>query len=163
VSITLLDIMAPTVKYAQALRAIGQDLEGKHPRNFNLVIVGDSFVVRGKAGLAPFFRAFELNYSAGDIERLEREGWGKRINSTGMPDFLSLSQVLRAVGCYVDLKGGCLQRASKENQSMTIAYATDVSQNNREVCQISMLYDFCVRMYLQRSGRNASMDVEENG
>jgi hypothetical protein len=46
---------------------------------------------------------------------------------------------------------------------MTIAYATDVSQTNREVCQISTLYDFCVRMYLQRSGRNGSMDVEENG
>jgi hypothetical protein len=98
-------IMAPTVNYAQALRAIGQDLEGKYPRNFNLVIVGDSFVVRGKAGLAPFLRTFELRYTAVDVGRLEREGWAKRINSTGMPDFLSLSQVLRAVGCYVDLKG----------------------------------------------------------
>ena len=100
---------------------------------------------------------------AGVVERLEREGWAKRINSTRMPDFLGLSQILRAIGCYVDLKGGYLQRASKKNQSVTIEYATGVSQNNREVCQISMLYDFCVRMYIQRSGRNGSMDVEENG
>src|SRR5437870_5511466 len=45
------------------------------------------------------------------VERLEREGWAKRINSTRMPDFLGLSQILRAIGCYVDLKGGYLQRA----------------------------------------------------
>lgn len=152
--------MILTSNYAQTLRAIGQDLEGKHPRNFSLLIVGDLHIARGKAGTGPFPRPFELRYTCDDIERLGLEGCAKRINSTGMPDFLSLSQILRAVGCYVDLKNGNLQRASREDQLVTVEYVTGLSQHNREVYPISALYDLCVRMYIQRSDRTRSMDIE---
>jgi hypothetical protein len=152
--------MILTANYAQTLRAIGQDLEGKHPKSLNLVVTGGSYFTRGRAGSGPFLRSFELRYTPGDIDRLEREGLAKRMNSTGMPDFLSLSQILRAVGCYVDLKNGYLKRVSRENQSLTVEYVTGLSQHNREVCPTSHLYDFCVRMYIQRSCRNQSTDIE---
>lgn len=152
--------MVPTRNYAQTLRAIGQDLEGKHPRNLSLIALEDAYIVRGRAGAGPFLRSFELRYTPEEIERLEREGWSKRMNSARMPDFLSLSQVLRAIGYYIDLKSGYLQRVAKENQSLTVEYVTSVSQNNRQLFLTSTLYDFCVRMYIQRSCRNNSMEVE---
>ncbi len=155
--------MIQASNYAQTLRAIGQDLEGKHPKNFDLEVSGDLYFVRAKVGVPSSAETFEWRYTSEDIERLEREGKARRSDSGGMPDFLSLSQILRGVGCYVDLKGGYIQRTSKEDQVVTIEYTTGLSQHNRAVCPVSTLYDLCVRMYIQRSSRSGSMDVEETG
>lgn len=167
--------------YARDLRAIGDDLESKHIEDFELKSDGINYLMRVEAwepppkkspkdilveGLhtlwqklqqrepRPVFPAdFEQRYTPEDIDRLDREGWTRRQQSHKMPGTESLSQVLRAVGAYLDLKGAHLLGVSKRGPWITLRYKTAEGGQELEEFMISTLYDFCVRMYIQRKDR----------
>ena len=138
--------------YARDLRAIGDDLESKEIEDFELKSDGINYLMRVEAwepppkklatdvlieGLhtlwqklqrrepRPVFPAdFEQRYTPEDIDRLDREGRTRRQPSQKMPGTESVSQILRAVGAYLDLKGTHLLELSKRGPWITLRYKT---------------------------------------
>src|SRR2546422_8260153 len=100
--------------YSQILRAIGQDLEAARLRYFDIRIEGKDYLVQP----ATSSKSLELRYTPEDIGRLERQGRARRSDPSRTPDFSSLSQVLRAIGHYVDRKDGYLLEVSKKAPSL---------------------------------------------
>jgi hypothetical protein len=140
----------PDRSYGQILRAIGQDLEAARLRYFEITTAGKDYLVRPSTSFEPQ----ELRYTAEDIVRLEREGRARRSDPSGTPDFSSLSQVLRAIGNYVDRKDGRLIEVSKpvpsRAQMLSIQYRTATGASIKEEFSASGLYALCVRMHKQR-------------
>ena len=66
----------------------------------------------------------EKHYCPEDLRELEAEGRERRKTLPGPPDLLSLSQVLRLAGNYVDRMRGRLIRVSWQDQSDKIQSIT---------------------------------------
>jgi len=105
-------------RYSYILRAIGQSLEEKQIVDFDLIMTGRSCVVHSRRRRAPSKMrewwqgwwihepegAFPLSFSPVDIEWLNYTGESQRRSLDQAPDFRRLSQMLRTVGAYVDLR-----------------------------------------------------------
>lgn len=116
-------------------------------------------LIRGKrpgpqSAAAPSSGVLELHYTADDIARMERAGREKRSAApSGTPEAHALSQILRALGDFVDQKQGRLLAIRKEDQALTVDYESALKRNMSEELTVSTLYDHWVRMYLKRSQR----------
>ena len=163
--------------YARDFRVIGYDLEAKGVEDFELESEGANYLVLGRTKVAqPSQKGFvrglrtlweklqnrgpkpaaepeKMVYTSDSIDGLRKEAQEKRRQVEAMPTTHNMSQVLRAVGAYLDLKKARLLRVSKQGPWLTLQY--EVEQGNRivEEFTVSTLYDFCVRMYLKRRGR----------
>lgn len=137
-------------KYAQTLRAIGQDLEAVNLKYFEIKSEGKDYLVRAATSPEPL----ELRYTSEDTQRLERQGRAKRRDPAGTPDFSALSQALRVIGEYIDRKDGRLLGVSKHAGAMlTLEYDTGQHRLKKEEFLASGLYDLSVRMYKRRDTR----------
>src|SRR2546430_16667037 len=87
---------------SQALRAIGQDLELRGIKTFIIRCEGNLYVVEAGYQSPPAPTPVTLHYTLDDIKQLDREGRERR--NSGVKDFLSLSQILRAIGSSVGKK-----------------------------------------------------------
>ena len=168
-----------TVAYTKTLRVIGQALELLHIETFVLERVGEKYFLRGESRTPPVKKsgmqilqkhsrvgrqrlrgrqvakrsssALKLEYASEDISRLEHEGKAKRRGLEEIPDKYSQSQILRAVGAYIDFKGARLLKLFKRGNRITIRYKTIQGGSNTDRLTISSLSPIFVRMYLQRS------------
>ncbi len=95
----------------------------------------------------------DLCYTRQDIDRLEREAQGKRVEPEGAADAASVSQLLRTVGAYVNHKGARLIKITRNTAALSITYEMASGQKIEEVIEPSVVYDFWVRMYLKRAVR----------
>jgi hypothetical protein len=95
----------------------------------------------------------ELQYTMDDVKRLEIEGQRKRTDPNQMPNQSSLSQVLRCVGAYLNLKRARLLRLWRDAESVSVEYETSLGSKLKETLVASELYDLWVRMYMQRAER----------
>jgi hypothetical protein len=143
--------MLPGPSYAQILRAIGEDLEAANLRYFDIRIEGKDYVVKPATSFEPKIR----RYTPEDIVSLEREGRAKRSDPLRTPDFSSISQILRAIGYYIDRKDGYLLEISKALPSragrmLRIQYKTAMANRIKEEFSASDVYALCVRMYKNR-------------
>lgn len=137
-------------KYAQELRVIGQSLEEMHVKAFDIKREGKDYVILGYLE-AP--EPVESQYTTADIEHVDRERRGMRSNPSGMPDFRSLPQLLRAIGYYLEHKEGRLMAISRQSGAVaviTIQYETAQRRQKEEEYLPSDLYDLGLRMYKQR-------------
>lgn len=171
--------MAQSPSYAQLLRPVGQMLEGLEVESFVLQVEGDDFIVQGrqrarkspqaqektlrvvwqilrgreaspKEPAAASAGALELRYTRDDVARMEREGQSRRREPGQTPEAHGTSQILRAVGAFVDHKGGRFLAVSKRDQNVTIEYQSPLNRKVVDELTVSSLYDFWVRMYLRR-------------
>lgn len=175
--------MNEAATYAQTLRAIGQDLEERECSKFRLEKRHEMYVVQGQAEHSTLERSpvsffkdvkirsllkifgiqhakaeadpFEVYYTAEEISRLENRGQSLRGSFSGVPELLSLSQILRAVGAYIDEKGGrllCVSRAqqSGERHAVVVQYETFNGERKEEDRLLSNIYDLNVHMYKRR-------------
>ncbi len=102
----------------------------------------------------PTSGALELHYTHDDIARMDAEGQSKRQSSGGGgPEAHNLSQILRAVGAFVDQKQGRLLGVSKDGQDIAIDYESALKRNQTEKFTVASLYDYWVKMYLRRRER----------
>jgi hypothetical protein len=172
--------MFENLSYAALLRPIGQMLETLRIDSFAVKPDREGFVIRDKtrnrAQLTPRERTFlaelhsshmasldkedALRLAAGvfewhvtkdDLERLEREGRGRRGGPEHTPDSHSVSQILRVVGSILDQKRGYMGYVSKDEQLVTVEYTVPGGQSNSEQYNLPMLYDYWVRMYKKRT------------
>jgi hypothetical protein len=169
---------------AKILRAIGQDLEARGIASFSLSFAGDHYRLRGavrcQRAAAPRPSRFwfsrrpetpepaptDIYYSYEDIERLDQSGRAKRGPSSGLPDFFSLSQQLRAVGAIADRKHAQLLRLDRAGGDDLTPFLTVQMRIPDGTCQVeqhsaSTLYDFCVRMYKARKKQASSFALSE--
>lgn len=162
--------MTSASAYAQKLRAIGQAMEVSRLEDFDIES-NDSFFVRGimrsKPQKVSFFQALfgqswhgdakflEFRYTPDAIEKLEQEGQARRRDPSGMPDFHSLSQMLRTVGAYADGKRVPLRKVYRRGTRVTLEFETGQGAPTIEEHTTSSFYNFFVHMYLRRSGQPA--------
>src|SRR4030095_6740171 len=91
--------------WLKALRAIGHDLEMRGIKTFVIRCESDLYVVEAGYQSPPGPTPAILAYTLDDIEQLDGEGREGGDHDSGVKDFLSLSQILPAIGTYVGRKG----------------------------------------------------------
>jgi hypothetical protein len=152
---------------AQSLRVIGQNLGVLSLDSFELVKIGDEYIVssgefgkeRQRGFLAKVRRTLfghydleipnSISFTASDILRVDAQRSLQR--EPGSPrDRRDLSFTLRVLGDYLDRKGAGRFIIHWSKNSATVTYDDHMESFSPET-----LYDFGIRMYLRRSGRGA--------
>jgi len=172
-----------SLNFSQLLRPVGQMLEPLQIESFSLKVEDSGVSVhaqkREEARAQPpgvslrvtwqIFRrkkterehdpqpssgALEVYYTRDDIARMDTEARGRRQGAGGRPEAHTLSQILRAVGAFVDQKQGRLVGVSMDGQEISIEYESALNRNLTEKFTVASLYDFWVKMYLRRRDRS---------
>ncbi len=141
--------MRNRISYAQQLRVVGQTVETLELRDFQITADRSGYVVEA----TPPDVTPPHHLTPQDLERLERAGQAKRKDGSQMPDFYRPSQVLRALGAYLDIGGLQLLQLSKHGPGITLEAQTASGGRQTEERSIAAVYDMSVRMYLKRSSR----------
>lgn len=163
--------MAPeTLSYTQALRVIGQDLDGVGVNSFELEKRDDAYIVqldrRETAKVLPrensLLKHFTekilgpgepakeisntLHFTAAQLLRSDTERRMRRSTPGAMPDISDLSLVLRVLGDYLDRKAANDFAISWSTDSIKVRFG-----RKEEIFTLPNLYDLGVHMYLKRS------------
>ena len=101
----------------------------------------------------PSSGSLEIHYTREDIARMDVQGQSKRTGASGSPEAHTLSQILRAVGAFVDQKQGRLLSVVKDGQDISIEYESALKRALTEKFTVASLYDYWVKMYLRRRER----------
>ena len=122
---------------------------------------GDKFIVQGWSKKASISMDIVKRYSPEDIKKLDEEGKAKRKLASRALNLLSLPQVLRFCGSYVDRLGGRLTRVSWQDQtdkiqSITIEFEP-AETNRKSDAQVTTVEELCIHVYKQRK-KNSSAD-----
>lgn len=141
-------------RYSNALRCIGQSLESLDLKAVELKTVGDSFIVQGRSKAPQAILEIDKHYTPEDIKELEIQGRTRRDPTAGPVNLLSLSQVLRLAGSYVDRADGRLLRVSWQDQSdkiqsVTIQYEACAHEHAAD-SQITTVEELSIHIYKQR-------------
>lgn len=159
--------------YAQTLRAIGQGLEAKNISTFQLISSRERYLVRVRRSKEPSYLSIlrkvfqpycrnqtnlvtsknyfiKFHFSRDDLQHLERQGQARRHDPSKTPDFYTLPQIMRTVGCYIDKKGGRLAWIDMDGKKITLRYDNEQRYKILEHHTIPSLYDMFVCMYLHR-------------
>src|SRR5438046_2641911 len=147
----------PKIKnsYSTILRAIGQELEARGLKTFELRPDGDVYIVACGYQEPPSATPVTLHYSWEDIEDLDRAGRAKRRKLSPPKEFVTLVQIFRAIGGYLD-KNQCRIIAISNNKLLSIdtqqseVHVTETSEKrfrtgSIEVTRIAILSMSCLR------------------
>jgi hypothetical protein len=145
------------VKYATALRCIGQDLVRRDMKTFEITVEGGHFVLCGRSSAVSGDVPEVIRYTPADIELLDRSGECQR----GQPAekaFLHEAQMLRAIGEHLDKYNSVLIRVAKSKELPTecpfqIEYCTREGEQIIDDRPGTALFDMCVLMVQKRRQR----------
>jgi len=98
-------------------------------------------------------RVLQFRITPEDATGLELEGQERRRSLGKVPEIGTPSQILRAVGGFIDHKHARLLEVSKSDQDIHFEYELPSRETVMERFTISSLYDYWVRMYLRRKDR----------
>jgi hypothetical protein len=173
--------MAPNYSFSQLLRPVGQMLEALQIESLSLKVEDAGVSVRAQkrqerqppaANISlhvtwqifrrkksapesqPISGVLELHYSHDDIMRMDSEAQIQRRGTGGSPEANTLSQILRAVGAFVDQKQGRLLGVTIQGQDIAIEYESALKKVLTEKFTVSSLYDYWVKLYLRRRERH---------
>src|SRR5215510_11068778 len=142
--------------YSIALRCIGQSLESMELKAVEVKTHGDNYIIQAWNKGTSTSMDFERHCSPEDLRKLDIEGKEKRKALPGPPNLLSLSQVLRLAGNYVDRMRGRLIRVSWQDQSdniksVTIQYEPcPTDRREQDESQTIVIEEVCIHIYKQR-------------
>lgn len=160
--------MPPRKSYDQRLRNIGQSLEAQRISVFELSHQGERFVVKGEpekeTSLLDALRNWQrrqrsdglkgsLTFTDQDIDQLERQGRANRSRANRLPDFHSLSNTLRTIGSYLDLKNADLVEIRKHQLSVTILSRSKEGHPEYEERPLASFYEFFLKLHASRGKR----------
>jgi hypothetical protein len=145
----------PAVSCSEILRVIGQDLEIRGIKAFDIRDEGERILVQCGYQVPPAATPVTLYYTPRDIEELKPQGAEKRGQSSKQGDFFTLSHTLRAIGAYVDQKKARLIRLSNNDcPGADVVFRIEYETRERERVvddrSGSAIYDLCVNMYKRR-------------
>lgn len=170
-----------TLNRSQSLRAVGQLLEALNIESFSVRADDNDFLVRDRHprrnreikvrdGLGSvweticdrdsrFANSFQstgvlqFRVTPEDVALLEHHGQERRQNLGRVPEIGAPSQILRAIGHFVDYKRGHVVEISKNDQDVYFEYELPSHETVVERFTVSSLYDHWVKMYLNRHDR----------
>jgi len=151
------------MRYASTLRCIGQSLEAMELKSLEIKTHGDDFIVQVWHRGPSMAVDLEKHYSRQDLRNLDAEGREKRKPFAGPPNLLSLSQVLRLAGNYVDRMRGRLLRVSWQDQSgkiqsITVQWEPVIPVMGARESQPTSIEELCIHIYKQRKKIPLSSD-----
>jgi hypothetical protein len=144
-----------SVNYSTALRCIGQDLESRGLRTLDIISDSTGYIVLAGYQPPPAPMPVSLRYTPADIVELDRTGQDQRGTSSPTKEFVSLVQILRAIGGYLDKNQARLIRISNNeapgsSPSFSVEYETKEGDRIVDDRDGTAIYDMCVSMYKQR-------------
>lgn len=160
--------MKANTSYDRDLRAIGQALEIRGITVFEIKNQAGRYVVRGTpdkplsliASMRRWARKREgdasstINYSAQEIEEIERQGKKKRVKSGRLPDFYNLSNTLRTLGAYLNSKDAELLELHKRPLTVTLLYQNNHGHPHMEDRTIASFFNVFVERHGKRNRVN---------
>ena len=123
------------LKFAAALRAIGEDLAAERLLNLEIAVADGVYIVRGTRAIKPGdgkSAEFERRYTVDDVARLDRAGRDQQTGPGGTPDLGMLPEALRIAGGIVDEKRGRLVKLIKEERKIVFEYVDASGERRRE-------------------------------
>ena len=149
--------------YAGALRCIGQALENQNIEVFELKCHGNEFRLQCGEPNPPFTTLMKMSFSKEQIQMIDREGRARRSQAAGPIRFDTTSEILRAVGAYLDKKGGYLQSINTSGSSSDVAveleYQTKAGDVEVEVLPMKFIREACIQMYKRRTGLKTPINL----
>lgn len=144
-----------STKYATALRCIGQDLERRGLKSFDIRFESNEYVALCGYQNPPAPTPVTIQYTVKDLEELDRVGSGTRGGSLALKDFLNQVQIFRTIGGYLDKNEAHLVRLSNNDAKgkvslFVVEYITRDGERVIDDRAGSAIYDMCVTMYKQR-------------
>ena len=146
---------SPDVSFAAALRCIGQDLERRAIKAFDIQFDGSEYRAHCSYQEPPATTPVTLTYTVADLGESDQVGEDRRGAETPAQDFLNLVQIFRTIGGYLDRNEARLVRITN-NEPLSNASPCKVEYVTREGERIvddragSAIYDMCVVMYKRR-------------
>ena len=146
------------MRYSSLLRCIGQVLEEMPLKALEVRSHGDDLIVQGWHRGTSMAMDFEKHYSLEDLRAVDKEGRKKRRAFSAPADLLSLPEVLRLAGTYVDRTRGRLIRVSWQDQSdkiqsLTVQWeAIEDGQLNKS--PLTTIEELCIHIYKRRKKIN---------
>lgn len=154
--------------YNHELRAVGQALEARGISIFELKTRLGQYIVSGKpdkpeslmAALRQLrnnnWRRSErtLTFTSQDINELEIKGKTRRSVAGRLPDFYNVSNILRTVGAYLDVKKARLVEIQKRPLTLTLLYQTSGGYPEVEDRTIVSFYQTFIELHGKRARRN---------
>jgi hypothetical protein len=157
--------MATETSYGEDFRSIGQALEAKSVRSFELKRLGDWYILQGvpprDGSLRSKLHKFKLRFRSGsdaesltlalsDVEELSRKGKAKRFIPGRMPDFRRLSNMLRTIGGYLESKQAKFIDLKVRPLTVTLSYKDNDGQQQMEDRTIRSFYRLSLDLYEKR-------------
>ena len=145
----------PQINYATVLRCIGQDLERRGLKCFDVRCEGKDYIAQCGYQDPPAPTPVTIYYRPADIAELDQSGERNRKLLSPSKDFLNQSQIFRTIGGFLDKSEAKLIRLSN-NRSAAKDATLVVEYINRDRERVvddragSAIYDLCVAMYKQR-------------
>ena len=151
--------------YNHELRAIGQALEAQGISTFELKAQVGRYVVSGAPekpeSLIAALRQWRTNgwrrgprtvtYTAQDITTLEKKGQAGRAANGHLPEFYNVSNILRTVGAYLDVKNAHLLEIQKRPLTLTLLYQSMGGHPLVEDRTIASFYKLFTDLHARRS------------
>lgn len=157
------EISPKRMRFASILRCIGQSLEAQQLKALEIKVHGDDLVVQAWNRGTSMAMDLEKIYSPEEVRILDAEGRAKRRAFTKPPDLLSLSQVLRLAGNYVDRVRGRLLRVSWQDQSekiqsITVQWEAPRADSQARQGPLAIVEELCIHVYKQRKKMNIATE-----
>jgi len=145
----------PRINFAMALRYIGQDLERRGIKCFNIRFEANEYLALCGYQEPPAETPVTIRYRPVDLADIDDAGAEKQGQTVPAKEFLNLVQILRTVGGFLDKNEARLVRLTN-NESAATEPSVKIEYISREGERVladrtgSALYDMCVAMYKQR-------------
>jgi len=164
--------------HAQILRTIGHALETHGVVNCDITVENGVYTIKGlvspgkneRPGWLQIVREFfvrdsapradrithriMLRFSMADIRKIDAHVRRRRSATPELPDPLSMSQLLRVIGGFMDKRDGeQLLGLWIDERWVTITHVSRDNQLLKTTHDIEYFYDLWVKMYLRRSNR----------
>lgn len=141
--------------FATALRSIGQDLERRGLKTFDIRFDGREFVAQCGYQEPPAETPVEITYRPSDIDELDQSGGEKRSRVAPSKDFLNQPQIFRTIGGFLDRNEAQLVRLANndpraKDSTFVVEYTSRDGEHVVDDHAGAAIYDMCVSMYKQR-------------
>lgn len=145
----------PGLSYATALRCIGQDIERRSLKSFDIQVRGRTFLVEAGYQEPPAPTPVSIEYTLEDIEELDRHGEGRRGEASRGKEFINQVQIFRTIGAFMDRNEACFLRLTNnltkaKDALFVVEYVTREGERVVDDRAGAAIYDMCVQMYKQR-------------
>jgi hypothetical protein len=156
------------INFSNTLRCIGQDLNRRDFKVFDICSEGDRYLVRGGYESPTAAFPVTIHYTVADIKQLDSAGPDKRGKLPPAEDLVNPEQVLRTFGGYLDQIEARLIRLTNSNpqgngHSYRLEYETTDGDRKVEEHSTATVYDMCVARYKRRGQMTGTTGIHRRG